>query len=169
VERIIESVRIRARGLVLLAAAVLVALLSAGRTSAHDLKAMVELQDPVKVEAWFDDDTPAQQARVQVVNVSGEEVAAGLTDDRGVWTFPKPGPGRYRISIESIGHKTDVRFTIPGAEQPELQPSVEPEPRLNNRLGLILGLTLTLGGSLAFVVLRRMRKDASESPPAAHP
>ena len=130
---------------------------------------MVNLEkDPVAVEAWFDDDTPAQAARVRVVRDTGEEVAAGATDDRGTWSFPKPGPGRYRVEVESIGHRDVIRFTIPGAadEEPIL---VETDTRLNQKLGLSIGLTMLLGGSAAFIVLRRRRRGASESPPAAHP
>lgn len=133
---------------------------------AHDLRAKLnpDATDPLRVEAWFDDDTPAQQARVSVVRSTGETVASGLTDDRGVWSFPRPGPGLYRITVESTGHRDVLRFTVPGAEESTAAPAVEEDTRLDKNLGLIIGLALLLGGSLLFLRLRARRLKALTNP-----
>lgn len=139
-------------------------LLASAPAGAHDLKAEVKAEaDPIRVEAYFDDETPAQSARVTVTRSDGESIASGTTDDRGLWSFPKPSPGRYRITVESAGHRDDVRLTIPGAEEPTSAPAVESDTRLNPNLGLGIGLALLLGGSLAFVVLRSRRRRAAGS------
>jgi hypothetical protein len=162
VERNTNSVRALGRFLVVASAALLVALFTTGRAAAHDLKMMVDLTvDPVKVAAWFDDDTPAQAARVSVVRDTGEEIAAGVTDDQGRWSFPKPSPGRYRIAVESLGHRDVIRFgvgEVNGDEEEQL--AAEGNMRLNQTLGLSIGLTMLLGGSAAFIVLRSRRKAA---------
>ena len=141
-----------------LAAAVLLGV--SAPAAAHDLRAKLDpdATDPLRVEAWFDDDTPAQQARVSVVRSTGETVASGFTDERGLWSFPRPGPGLYRITVESTGHRDTLRFTVPGAEEPTATPSVEEDTRLDKNLGLIIGLALLLGGSLAFILLRRRKR-----------
>lgn len=134
--------------------------------AAHDLRAKLDpdATNPLRIEAWFDDDTPAQQARVSVVRSTGETVASGFTDERGLWSFPRPGPGLYRITVESTGHRDDtLRFTVPGAENPTAAPVVEEETRLNKNLGLIIGLVLLLGGSLLFLRLRARRLKAMAS------
>src|SRR5262249_22961076 len=39
----------------------------------------------------------------------------GTTDNGGRWTFPKPAPGRYVVTVDAgAGHKTTIRLTIPG-------------------------------------------------------
>ena len=159
----LEFVRASRRFFVVASAAALVALLSAGRAEAHDMKLSVDIDgDPIKVEARFDDGTPAQMARAKVVRETGEEVAAGTTDENGRWSFPKPGPGRYRVDIELAGHRTSLHFTIPGAEsEPDAPAVVEGDMRLSQKLGLSIGLTLLLGGSAAFIAIRRMKRAAS--------
>jgi len=140
-----------------------VALASPAR--AHDLKAKLDPEtDPIRVEAWFDDDTPAQHARISVVRSTGEEVAAGVTDERGLWSFPRPGPGLYRVTVESVGHRDVLRFTIPGAEEPAAAPTVEGDARLDKNLGLVVGLVLLLGGSLAFILIRRKKHTPDTAP-----
>jgi len=58
----------------------------------------------LRVEAFFDDDTPAQNAKVIVENEAREIVLEGKTDDRGVWSVPKPAPGKYLVRAETFGH-----------------------------------------------------------------
>lgn len=94
---------------------------------------------------------------MSVVRSTGEEVAAGITDDRGVWSFAKPGPGLYRITVESAGHRDVLRLTIPGGEVPNAAPEVDGDFRLDKNLGLFVGIVLLLSGSLAFIRLRARR------------
>jgi nickel transport protein len=124
---------------------------------AHDLKAAVHAEaDPVRVEAGYDDDTPAEEARVTVTAADGTVVASGRTDERGTWSFPRPGPGRYTVAVESAGHRDAVGLTIPATAVEA--PVVYARERLDKNLGLVIGLVLLLGGTLAFVLFRRSRK-----------
>ena len=144
--------RAAARPLVLAAAAAAVAVLLPGTAAAHDLKADVKpLADSVRVEAGYDDGTPAGGARVTVTDDAGAVVAEGVLDERGVWSFPTPGPGDYRVGVESAGHRDEVTLTI----REQDSPAVLSRERLDKTLGLVIGLTLLLGGTLVFVLLRR--------------
>src|SRR5262245_9138374 len=99
----------------LLAAALLVCLPE--RAFAHDLKATVKLlPDAVVVEAGFDDDTPAEGARVVILNALGSEAASGKTDERGVCRLGKLIPGKYRATVESAGHRDEVPFEVAAPE-----------------------------------------------------
>src|SRR5262245_31356111 len=83
---------------------------------AHALGAECSLRgDRVEVEAYYDDDTPARDARVIVRDVAKKNVAEGRTNDKGFWSFPRPEPGRYRVTVDAgAGHRTTVTITVPG-------------------------------------------------------
>ncbi len=49
------------------------------------------LEEIVRVEAYFSDDTPAIDAQVVVRNPQNEIIAQGRTDERGIWTSPDGG------------------------------------------------------------------------------
>jgi hypothetical protein len=97
----------------LLAAAVL--LLAAGPASAHALYAEAKLRgDTVTVEVFYSDNTPARGAAVTVRDKSGQEVAAGQTDDEGRWSFARPAAGKYEVMADGgAGHRVRVPITIP--------------------------------------------------------
>ncbi len=142
------------------------ALLAPRAAEAHDLKASVNaLVDPIRVEAWFDDDEPAAEARVVVTDAEGRTIASGVLDEKGAWYFPKPGPGSYLIVVELTGHRDRKRLEIPEAAPPEVAETW----RLDKNLGLVIGLGLLLGGSLAFAWLRRSRRRGEVAPSAAPP
>jgi hypothetical protein len=154
----------RLRLFVLAATAGTVALLAPIPAQAHDLKAEVNPGvDPIHVEAGFDDGTPAGGARVQVWNASEELVAAGTLDERGVWSFDRPGPGSYRIVVELAGHRDVVQLDVPEAATPV----ATSRWRLDKGLGLAIGLVLLLGGTVGYVLLRRTRKALAGTEPAA--
>jgi hypothetical protein len=141
--------------LVLVAAAVVVAA-APGRASAHDLIAVVKiLPGAVVVEAGFDDDTPAEGARVVVTDAAGAEVASGKTDEKGVCRFPRFAPGKYKAVAESAGHRDAVEFEVAEAAG-EFAFS---NWRLDKRLGLAIGLGGLLLLSAAFWRFR-LRKPA---------
>ena len=143
------------RQLVLAALAALVAGLTPGRAAAHDLRADVNpATDPIRVEAGYDDGTPADDARVTVTAADGTVVASGKTDERGVWTFPLPGPGRYTVAVESAGHRDTVGLEVPEAAAP----TVFARFRLDKTVAVVLGLALILGGTLLFVRVSRARR-----------
>jgi hypothetical protein len=70
--------------------------------------------DKVEVEAYFDDDSPAVKAKVQVVNAKGEIVASGVTDEKGNWNFARPAPGKYEVRLDAgAGHRAKKTIDVP--------------------------------------------------------
>ena len=133
-------------------------LLLAGAGPAFGHKLIVDptpVGERLRVEAYYEDDTPAQSARVTVI-IDGKTVAEGQTDDKGVWTCPKPAPGTYTVRVVDHGHagKETVVIPDPNASPPvvtaDLGPPTEersektrtPWGRLAIGLAVIAGLTL---------------------------
>ena len=149
------------RTFVVFACGIAIVLVGSERAFAHDLRAKVSLEsNPIRVEAWFDDDSPAEGATVAVANESGQTIASGKLDETGVWTFPKPEPGSYRIVVALTGHRDVVQLVIP----PDAPAEAVESWRLDKDLGLAIGLGLLLGGTVAFVLLRRFRRRVSTEP-----
>jgi len=74
----------------------------AGNCWAHALGVEAkQRRDKVEVEAFYDDNTPARNARVTVLDSGNKTIAEGKTNDKGVWSFKTPEPGRYRITVET--------------------------------------------------------------------
>jgi hypothetical protein len=133
---------------------------------AHALHAEAKLKgDTVTVEAFFDDDTPARGAKVAVRDERGREVAAGRTDERGVWSFPRPAAGKYEVVVDAgAGHRSrPAPLTIPtetalGAHRPPPEEvRVTPGPTRGELtrfpwLRLVLGV-LAVGGLAALLWL----------------
>ncbi len=88
---------------------------------AHAVGLEVKLKgDKVTVEGFFDDDTPADDAKVTLVDEADRVVLEGKTDAKGMWTFDKPNPGKYKIKLDAgAGHRATKTLTIESA-QPEL-------------------------------------------------
>lgn len=85
-----------------------------------DVKPMGET---VRVEAYYDDDTPAKGAKVWVEDESNARVAEGRTDENGFWTFPTPDPGRYTVRVDAgDGHAARKTLRV-GEEQSGVQTS----------------------------------------------
>ena len=76
----------------------------------------------LEVEAYFDDDTPAAHAAVNVYDSDSELVMQGKTDGKGRWRAPLPAPGRYQVVVDSgDGHRVTKSITLGGsALSPEL-------------------------------------------------
>jgi hypothetical protein len=117
------------------------------------------LPDAVVVEAGFDDDTPAEGARVTILNEAGSEIASGKADERGVCRLPRPGAGKYTTRVEHLAHHDEVPFEVFAAEFLDA-PMEYVRARPNKAIGLVLGVGGLLGASLAFWWLR-LRKPAS--------
>jgi nickel transport protein len=83
--------------------------------SAHAVGAEARLKgDRVEIEAYFDDDTPAADARVSVEDEGQRTVAEGRTDAQGRWLFPRPAAGRYRVTVDAgAGHRARIIVTVP--------------------------------------------------------
>ncbi len=144
------------RYLVLATAAVLGGFLTPAPAFAHAFHAEVKVADVVTVLAYFDGDEPAQSGDVVVTDADGTVIASGKTDERGVWTFPKPRPGTYTVRVESMGHVVKREFLVDG--NPEAPPVVYTGWRPNKPVALASGLGLLLGTSaVSWFLLRRRR------------
>jgi hypothetical protein len=96
-------------------AAVLLPCLAPASAWAHALGAQCTPKgDKIHVEAYFEDDTPAQKASVQILDADEQEVAKGQTDVKGMWSFAAPPPGHYQVIIDAgAGHRVVQKLTIP--------------------------------------------------------
>jgi nickel transport protein len=65
----------------------------------------------LRIEAFYQDDTPVQEAKV-IVRSGDVVIAQGQTDDKGVWTCPKPAVGTYTVRVESSGHAATETVVI---------------------------------------------------------
>jgi nickel transport protein len=107
----------------LIRAAVALALVAgfAGPAAAHAIDAEAKLKDgAVTVEAFYDDNTPAENATVTITDPGGKVIAEGKTDARGVWSFAAPPPGKYNMVVDAgAGHRKTKELVIPaGAARP---------------------------------------------------
>jgi hypothetical protein len=145
-------------------------------------------QKAIQVEAYFDDDTAARGAQVQVLAVNGQELAQGRTDKDGRWTFAAPRPGEYEVVVDAgAGHRKQTGITVPPstalaeksdhgsspaarAENDLVQISDGPSRRDSVSfplLNLLLGLGMI--GLLSLILwwlLQRRRAAPPRSPPA---
>jgi hypothetical protein len=128
--------------------------------------------DKVEVEAFYDDDSPAFKAKVQVVNANEDVIATGITDKDGKWTFATPAPGKYQVRLDAgAGHRAKKALHIPGEEPkfevpteappPTVTPTAEPETRAEMtrtpwlRIGVGLGAIFV--GSIAVIGVMQWR------------
>jgi hypothetical protein len=108
----------RGRRLAAVAVVLAVWLATGRRAAAHALGAECKLVgDRVEVEAFYDDDTPAREARVSVRDGHKQAIAEGRTDSQGRWSFARPAAGTYEVVVEAGGgHRAQVQITIPEAD-----------------------------------------------------
>ena len=68
----------------------------------------------VRIEAFFDDDEPAADAKVTVRDAANNLIAEGTTDAAGVWSFALPPAGKYTVRLDAgDGHATTTVITVP--------------------------------------------------------
>jgi hypothetical protein len=142
------------RSLALASAAAVVTLLTPGVAAAHALLVKWEVRTAeVYVEAGYSygpDAEPAEGAAVTVTGANGKPIAAGATDERGVWTFPRPAAGTYTVVVEQAGHRTEVTVGVPETGTAAFFPS-----RFDERVGVAVGVVVVLGLTLAYRTIRR--------------
>src|SRR5260370_40786487 len=92
--------------LVSLLLAVLVLTMVPPSASAHKVGLEWRFRDDrVVIDVFYDDDSAAVRARVRVLD-GDKEIATGLTDEKGGWSFARPAPGRYTIDVDAgAGHR----------------------------------------------------------------
>lgn len=83
----------------------------------------------VTIDAYYDDDTPATDAKVSLTDAGGKVVLEGRTNETGRWSFPAPAPGKYRVVVDGgAGHRTTVSLAIPAPVHPSAQPTSAVSP-----------------------------------------
>lgn len=89
-------------------------LLDAGCSWAHGLSVFPRFRgDKVEIIAKFSDGTVARKAAVEVYDAKNKVIHSGTTDSKGRWSFPKPGPGEYRITVNAgAGHLAATPLSI---------------------------------------------------------
>lgn len=117
----------------------------------------------INVEAFYDDDTAADKAKIHVVNGAGDKIGEGVTDDDGKWSFPTPKAGVYEIHVDAgAGHRAKKRLEI--AEDAPAAPPEETREEMTRTpwLRILSGLTIIAGGSGALMLgfyLTRQKKS----------
>ena len=175
------------RPIILVPAILLGCLITAPRAEAHALSGQCKLVgNSVELEAYFDDDSPAADAKVRVLDGAKTAITEGRTDAKGRWSFPRPAMGKYVVVIDAgAGHRTEIAVTIPAGDAAassadddcccceEPSSSSSPSPSLTvsdgpdratftGYLWLKLGIGLAVIGGLAaaFVISRRLGHTA---------
>jgi hypothetical protein len=146
----------------------------------HGLLVNWKLAGPkVEVQVFYDDNSDAAKAKVQVLNAKEEVVASGVTDDKGKWSFATPAPGMYVVHADAgAGHRAKKQLDLSGAipvppkekATPESKP---PAPQSSSTvsdgasreeltrtpwLKIVIGLTVIGACSGAFVIAMKVRK-----------
>jgi len=96
-------------------AVVVICLGFASVSQAHAVGIDVKLLDgKVTIETYYDDDTPAPDAKVSVFDAANVLISEGKTDPQGVWKFNAPSAGKYEVRVDAgAGHTAKTTFTIP--------------------------------------------------------
>ena len=114
----------------------------------------------VRVEAFFDDDEPAADAKVTVRDAAGSLVAEGTTDAAGVWSFAVPPAGKYTVRLDAgDGHATTTVVTVPqGVAEATISEGASREARTgwNRYAAVAVGLLAIAAATWLFGRLRRM-------------
>jgi nickel transport protein len=134
---------------------------------AHNVGVACKLRgDKVEVEAFYDDDTPAQKAKVQVKDGKDEIIASGVTDEKGNWNFAAPTPGKYVVHLDAgAGHRARADLVVPAQNE-----SATPDETISEGptraeftsapwLKVAIGLIVIGGLCGAFLIASMMRKN----------
>lgn len=133
-------------------------LLAAAPAAAHQLALDCRVAEgKLRVEAYYvtPQKPPAAGATVVVAKETGEVVAEGKTDDRGLWSCPAPPDGKYVVRVKTLGHDAEEALAVGAPAPPKEEPGV-PWPRVG--LGLAIIALLFTG-----VWLARRRRPTPEA------
>jgi hypothetical protein len=133
---------------------VLIAIPEFGR--AHSLDVIVRVVNrTVVVEARFDSDDAADDCTITVIAPNGREIANGVTDRNGIFTFSQPEPGQYRIVADAgAGHRAVKSLTVNAVERVR---DDTPARGLPNWVLILIGLLLIAGGTVIWMQVARFR------------
>jgi nickel transport protein len=143
--------------------AVVLTLLVPAAALAHAMDFECRLQGgKLWIEAYFEDDAPAQQALVRVLDAEQREAIRGKTDADGKWSCAAPPPGRYRVIVDAgAGHRAEHPITVPETNSSEQRVSLGGARAEHTQfpwLKAALGVGTIAGLSLAFLLARNMSR-----------
>jgi hypothetical protein len=121
---------------------------------AHKVIVTVKIDDNgLKIEAEYEGgEFVAAGAKVTVLSSSGDEVAKGETDEKGICVLPRPVSGVYTVTVDDKqGHFQKEVIVIRENESSEVRTT-----QRNRLLMATVGLAVIGGGTV--IVRRRMRK-----------
>jgi hypothetical protein len=134
--------------------------------AAHGVGIQASLRgDRVRIEGYFDDDTPTQAANVNITTLDdATTIAEGVTDETGVWSLPCPPPGRYRVVLDAGGgHLAKTTFTVPEhAVEGTISEGLDREWQTGGRRWLAIAVGLTFIGLFTLFAQRLARKGTSK-------
>lgn len=128
----------------------------------------------VTVEGFFDDDSPADDAKVVLEDANGQVVLEGKTDAKGVWTFMAPKPGQYKVKLDAgSGHRATKMLTIaePTPTPTEAPPQTVSEGTTREEFTrtpwakIGIGLAVILLGASVFWLRKRAKTIATQVTP----
>jgi len=106
--------------------------------------------DEIRAVVLYDDGTPAQGVKVDVLS-NGKPIASGITDKDGTYTIrPDRGSGEITLVSESAGHRAELSLDL---EHNGREETVSTPHRVMAGLGYLLGLA-----GLAMIYTSRKRK-----------
>lgn len=149
----------------LLAFALAAVALDPGTASAHRMlvDAKVGPAD-VTVEVGYEDDIPAEDATVKLLDAAGAVVATAKTDARGVARVARPKAGTYTVAADDGGgHRTKLALTVPESDAEIAEARTE---RRNRWATGAAGVAVILAGSL---FARRLLARKPQPVPGATP
>ncbi len=82
---------------------------------AHEVGAECRIgDDKVHVVVFFEDNSRARKAKIEVYDNKDRLIEKGRTDSQGQWAFPIPQPGKYRVFINAGGedHSKTLHITV---------------------------------------------------------
>lgn len=104
----------------------------------------------LQVAALYDDGTPAQGAKIEVLS-DGEPIAEGVTDEKGAYTIrPEKGGSDIALVGYSAGHKAELSLNL---EQKRQEEEISLPLRVAAGFGYLLGIA-----GISMIYLSRKRK-----------
>ncbi len=143
----------RPQAIVVAAAELAVVFLAPQAAHAHRMDITCKVESELKIVVGYEDDTPAEQAKVTLADAAGTVVAEATTDDRGVCTIPRPRAGTYTlIADDGSGHRGRIEVPVPQSE------SEIAEVQTAKRNRWLMGAAGLLGiGGLTFAAKKWLR------------
>ncbi|WP_020468842.1 carboxypeptidase-like regulatory domain-containing protein [Zavarzinella formosa] len=149
-------------------AVVLLGLLTHSSAHAHKMLATCRLTETeVLVEVYYEDDSPADGAKIQIRQ--GDAVLVeGRTDDTGKWTALRLASGEYVLRAEHYGHVVLEPFTVPDSNlKPEETPlKREPAGVRWARIGVGIGVIVGFFAAIWVVCREKNTQGRNQSAPA---